>query len=282
MLRGTGIDVLTEPKDGGRVRRVRMRSELAEQVAHLESLLEVTALVHIDRLESLAAREDDRVVLVLGLAFAEHDVAGQLHTEHLLHHRVALGVAHALDEHRIETDGFLQSSTPVRLGHLGERRRLVHVRNAQRWIALEQQLAVRRLELAILLLRAVCLARDDVLELQGHGSIELVTKETFPRSEETERALVQHHPLDGPRKRLAAERGPKPELFEQPLLGEEARLALRAWRHAHALEKVAPLLLVHLMGEAIREARNQRPSGAIRGHRRPSDATSAARPRAPS
>ena len=54
--------------------RGRLQHELVKQVAHLERLLEVAALVHVDRLQVLAAREDDRVVLVLGLALAEHDV----------------------------------------------------------------------------------------------------------------------------------------------------------------------------------------------------------------
>eukprot|EP00966_Prymnesium_polylepis_P189001 4379086-Prymnesium_polylepis.1 len=56
--------------------------ETLEQVAHLERLAHVVVLVHVERLEMLAAREDDRVVLVLGLALTDYGVARQLHLEH--------------------------------------------------------------------------------------------------------------------------------------------------------------------------------------------------------
>ena len=41
--------------------------EALEQVAHLERLAHIIILVHVERLQVLAAREHDRVVLVLGL-----------------------------------------------------------------------------------------------------------------------------------------------------------------------------------------------------------------------
>ena len=49
-------DVFAEAEDGGR-QRARVAPELAQQVAHLERLLEVPALIHVDRLQRLAARE---------------------------------------------------------------------------------------------------------------------------------------------------------------------------------------------------------------------------------
>ena len=52
--------------------------EALEQVAHLERLAQVVVLVHVERLQVLAAREDDGVVLVLGLALADDRVARQL------------------------------------------------------------------------------------------------------------------------------------------------------------------------------------------------------------
>ena len=46
--------------------------------AHLERLLEVALLIGVDRLEHRAAREDNRVVLVVALPVAENRVARQL------------------------------------------------------------------------------------------------------------------------------------------------------------------------------------------------------------
>ena len=64
--------------------------EALEQVAHLERFAHVVVLVHVERLQVLAAREDDRVVLVLGLALADDRVARQLHL--VLHLLRAVGV----------------------------------------------------------------------------------------------------------------------------------------------------------------------------------------------
>jgi len=59
-----GEDVLAESDDGG----ARVGLELGQQVSHLERLLQVSALVHVDRLQRLATREYHGVVLVLGFA----------------------------------------------------------------------------------------------------------------------------------------------------------------------------------------------------------------------
>ena len=73
-------DVLAEADDA------HVAAEELEQVAQLVCLAEVVVLVHVERLQVLAAREDDRVVLVLGLALADHGVARQLDAVHLADH----------------------------------------------------------------------------------------------------------------------------------------------------------------------------------------------------
>ena len=60
--------------------------EALEQVAHLERLAHIVVLVHVERLQVLAAREDDRVVLVLGLPLAEDRVARQ---SYLVQHAIS-------------------------------------------------------------------------------------------------------------------------------------------------------------------------------------------------
>ena len=54
-------------------------AEALEQVAHLVRLAEVVVLVHVEGLQVLATRKDERVVLVLGLALADDRRARQPH-----------------------------------------------------------------------------------------------------------------------------------------------------------------------------------------------------------
>ena len=56
-------------------------SQFLEKNRHLESLLVVPVLVHIDALLSSPARENDCVILVRRLTLADEDVAGELDLE---------------------------------------------------------------------------------------------------------------------------------------------------------------------------------------------------------
>ena len=58
---------------------LRFSNEELEQVAHLESLAKVVVLVHVERLQVLAASEDEGVILVLWLTLAHNRVARQPH-----------------------------------------------------------------------------------------------------------------------------------------------------------------------------------------------------------
>mmetsp|Transcript_26915 Transcript_26915/g.43268 ORF Transcript_26915/g.43268 Transcript_26915/m.43268 type:complete len:364 (+) Transcript_26915:1636-2727(+) len=86
-----GEDVLPEPDDRGRLAAVPL-VKLLHQVPHLDRLLEVALLVHVDRLDELAAREDYGVVLVLGLTLPDDGVAGELNAVHGLDAAAALPV----------------------------------------------------------------------------------------------------------------------------------------------------------------------------------------------
>lgn len=75
-----------------------------QKVAGLEGLSQAAVLVHVDGLQRLAKCKDVGVVLVLGLALANHDTAAaivgvgrQAHTVHLLD--AAATVARRADEH---------------------------------------------------------------------------------------------------------------------------------------------------------------------------------------
>jgi len=58
-------------------------------------------LVHIDRLQRLATREDDRVVLVVGLGLTDLELARQPHAVHLDRLGAAVGERPRLDQHRV-------------------------------------------------------------------------------------------------------------------------------------------------------------------------------------
>ena len=110
----------------------------------------VSRLVHVHRLERLAAREDHRRVLVLRLALAEHDITRELRADstrgqhssavhgktiagndaregpywatHLhavdLLYLVVVVALDALDEHRVVADRLLQSQAAALGGYL--------------------------------------------------------------------------------------------------------------------------------------------------------------------
>eukprot|EP00955_Chlamydomonas_euryale_P072666 361465-Chlamydomonas_euryale.AAC.1 len=75
---------------------VALGVKLGEQVAHLQRLSQVVVLVHVDRLQRLAKREDHGVVLVLGLALTDNDAARgvaverQPHSVRLVHGRAVV------------------------------------------------------------------------------------------------------------------------------------------------------------------------------------------------
>ena len=71
-----GEDVLAQAEDGGGQGAVLL-GELLQGVSHLECLLKLPLLVHVDCLEEVPAGEDYGVVLVLGLALSQDGVAGQ-------------------------------------------------------------------------------------------------------------------------------------------------------------------------------------------------------------
>ena len=64
--------VLTEADDRWRLALNCGGVEFAQRGAQLKSLLEVCVLVGVDRLQDGATREDERVVLVVALAVAQH------------------------------------------------------------------------------------------------------------------------------------------------------------------------------------------------------------------
>eukprot|EP00983_Pelagomonas_calceolata_P109341 1159548-Pelagomonas_calceolata.AAC.11 len=90
------------------------RVQLRQQVSHLQPLAHVAVLVHIHGLDTLAVREDDGVVLVLGLALSDDDATGAVPVQALaceanrkdLHHSTGL---HTMLVHRLAIGGFVSA-----------------------------------------------------------------------------------------------------------------------------------------------------------------------------
>mmetsp|Transcript_7514 Transcript_7514/g.16576 ORF Transcript_7514/g.16576 Transcript_7514/m.16576 type:complete len:461 (-) Transcript_7514:1300-2682(-) len=177
------------------------------------------------------------MVLVLGLALAEHDVAGQLHAVDLLH-RLLGAMEGPLDQHRVVAHLLAECGGAVEpLGAI-DVRGLVDVRDAQVGEALEEKVGVGSFLFAGALHRAVELARDHVAELLAHQVLEGVAREPFPLRLQPQRALVVHHAVDGARERLPTERGPQAQLHQKVAVLEEFGLVT----DVDALEEVLPLV----------------------------------------
>mmetsp|Transcript_8911 Transcript_8911/g.21918 ORF Transcript_8911/g.21918 Transcript_8911/m.21918 type:complete len:469 (+) Transcript_8911:1319-2725(+) len=199
-----GEDVLAETDDRGRLPAVVL-VELLEQVPHLDRLLEVALLVHVDRLDEFPAGEDDGVVLILRLPLADDRVPGELDPVHVLDPRPPLAVVALLPlvvgvgvhlRHRLGGAALqlhhllvVLVRAPARRGAqpLVPARRfdqagvvataglavlplillVVDVRDPQVRELLQQELDVVRLGVELFLLPAVDLAGDDVLVLQA-------------------------------------------------------------------------------------------------------------------
>lgn len=87
--RRLGEDVLREADDGDGA-SLAGRAELVQQWPHLEGLLPVALLVHVDELHVFPVAKGQAHVLVLRLALAQDRIAGQL--DAALAHQAAAAV----------------------------------------------------------------------------------------------------------------------------------------------------------------------------------------------
>ena len=208
--------------------------ELLQQVAHLQCFLEVPVLVHVDRLQVPPARENQRVVLVLRLALAQHGVARELDAVDFLDGEA---LAAAVGRHRRRV--VLDQDRVVAQVALAVHADAVDVRHTEVRMPRQQKLNVVGLVLEVPPHLAVDLARHHVVELELRQHVHFGRFSLLEFRQQPDRGLRVHHPFHGAEQRLRAERRPHARLLQVPRGKNELVV-----RQAPTLQEVQPILLV--------------------------------------
>mmetsp|Transcript_42244 Transcript_42244/g.76222 ORF Transcript_42244/g.76222 Transcript_42244/m.76222 type:complete len:295 (-) Transcript_42244:3328-4212(-) len=212
-------DMLTQPKDCSGHGSISL-GEFLKGIAHLESFLEVTFLVHVNGLYKLSTGENHGVILILGLSFSQDGVAWQTDTVKLLD----LSIAVTLDKTRVESH--LTRTLVAYIINVGN----THVREA-----VHEVVNIIGLGILVLLHLTIDLTRHDISKLLAHQIIGRIIIESFKIGKQTKGLFEVHHSSDGPVQGLTADASPLPRLG-RTLLGPDLILI-----NSLAFQEVGPI-----------------------------------------